>query len=103
MRTALKDGTILDLRHVSKRWGEVIFRARWLAPAKAWIDWDRQHVQLSKHSLKGWRISDQQFRLWTEEEVAQLANLHDLRIITYIDPKAAERGERVVVGQNYRH
>ena len=97
MKDAPRDGTILELRHVSRSLGEVVFRARWLAPVKVWVDWDRQHVSLDKAPLKGWRVAPEQFRQWTPEEVAILADLHGPETVTYLDRKAWERGLRVPV------
>lgn len=94
MASAPRDGTILDVRHVSKRDGELIFRTRWLAPLRIWIDWDRQHVELDKLPLKGWRISETQFRLWTPEEEATLAHIHGPEEVTYLDPVAWQHGIR---------
>lgn len=55
MKDAPKDGTVIELRHVSSAYGELVFRAFWFAPFKIWIDWDRQHVELDKRPLAGWR------------------------------------------------
>jgi hypothetical protein len=94
MSTAPRDGAILDVRHVSKAHGEIIFRTRWLAPVREWVDWDRQHVSLSKAPLRGWRYSDQQFRAWTPQEEATLAELHGEECTTYLDAAAWNMGIR---------
>lgn len=94
MSTAPRDGTIIDVRHVSRREGEIIFRTRWLAPVKEWIDWDRQHVALLQAPLKGWRVSETQYRPWTPAEIATLASLHGPEEVTYLDRAAWDRGIR---------
>lgn len=94
MSTAPKDGTVIDVHHVSKADGDLVFRARWLGPLSAWIDWDRQHVMLTKLYLRGWRLSEKQFRQWTPEEEAALAELHGPETVTYLDPQAFARGVR---------
>jgi hypothetical protein len=74
MKTAPRDGTIIEVRWFARGGIEYCFRARWLAPCRIWVDWDRQHVELQ--NLKGWRPALQQFRAWTKEEEAILAELH---------------------------
>lgn len=99
MKTALRDGTIVELHHVSRHLGDVIFRARWLAPLRVWVDWDRQHVALDKAPLKGWRLAPDQFRQWTSDEVAILAELHGPATVTYLDRAAWDQGQRVPVAR----
>jgi hypothetical protein len=99
MKDAPRDGTILELRHVSRQLGEVIFRARWLTPRRVWVDWDRQHVALDKAPLRGWRVAPDQFRQWTPDEVAILAEMHGPATVTYLDRAAWDQGQRVPVPQ----
>jgi len=94
MADAPRDGTIIDVRHVSRAHGEIIFRARWLAPVREWVDWDRQHVALDKAPLRGWRVSETQFRQWTPEEEALLAEIHGPPGITHLDFAAWRMGVR---------
>lgn len=94
MATAPRDGTILDLRHVSSAHGELILRARWLAPLKVWIDWDRQHVTLDKAPLRGWRVSEVQYRAWTPEEEAILVEINGPPAVRYLDFAAWQDGIR---------
>jgi hypothetical protein len=94
MSTAPKDGTIIDVRHVSKADGELIFRTRWLNPRRVWVDWDRQNVALTKLYLCGWRFSEEQFRPWTTAEEATLAEMHGPEGTTYLDPVAFAQGIR---------
>jgi hypothetical protein len=97
MITAPKDGTVIDVRYVSKADGELIFRTRWLDPRRAWVDWDRQHVALTKLYLCGWRLSENQFRPWTASEEATLAEIHGPEATTYLDFKAFDYGVRIPV------
>jgi hypothetical protein len=94
MATAPRDGTIVDLRHVSRANGELILRARWLAPVKGWIDWDRQHITLDKAPLRGWRVSEVQYRAWTPEEEAILAEINGAPGVRYLDFDAFQNGIR---------
>lgn len=94
MSTAPKDGTVIEVHHVSKADGDLIFRARWLAPRRAWVDWDRQHVTLTKLYLRGWRLSAEQFRPWTAAEEATLAEVHGPEGVTYLDLQAFAQGIR---------
>lgn len=100
MATAPRDATIVDLRHVSADYGELIFRARWLAPRGVWVDWDRQHVTLDDAPLTGWRVSATQYRAWTPQEEAILAELHGPPGTTFLDFDAWQRGERMPVEGN---
>jgi hypothetical protein len=99
MATAPHDGTIVDLRHVSRAHGEMIFRARWLAPLGVWVDWDRQHVTLDKAPLRGWRVSETQYRAWTPQEEAILAELHGPPGTRFLDFDAWQQGIRVPVAE----
>jgi hypothetical protein len=102
MESAPKDGRLIEVRHLSKADGELIFRARWLEPRRAWVDWDRQHVTLTKLYLTGWRPSEEQFRPWTPEEVATLAEIHGPEKTTYLDPVAWSEGVRKAVSPPVR-